>query len=148
MDEALNRHAFRFWVKPLNRQRLIYGLESAFKELDRLNTSLNVTVGRKLEKIPMQDIIYVYAKNKNSCIVTVDGEVAVKEPFKNITARLKKDSFMSSHASYCVNLSYVVRYTKEEVICRCAEKTYTAYMSKRRYAAFAAGFMKWAGEHV
>lgn len=148
MDEALNRHAFRFWVKPLNRQRLAFGLESAFKELDKLNTSLQVTVGRKLEKIPMQDIVYVYAKNKNTCIVTVDGELEVREPFKNITARLSKESFCSSHASYCVNLAYVIRYTNDEVICRCGDKTYTAYMSKRKHSEFASAFMKWAGEHI
>jgi DNA-binding LytR/AlgR family response regulator len=148
MDEALNKHAFRFWVKPLNRQRLLYGLESAVRELSDANTELLITVGRKSERIPVKDIIYVYAKNKNTCIVTRGGEVDVREPFKNITERLNPKNFCASHASYCVNLEYVVKYTNDEVICRCGDNIYTAYMSKRKYSAFAARFMKWAGEHI
>lgn len=148
MDEALNKHAFRFWVKPLNRQRLMYGLESAVKEINAMNVSLRVNVGRKPEKLPMQDIIYVYAKNKNTCVVTTEGELDVREPFKNVVSRLNHESFVSSHASYCVNLAYVIKYTNEEVICRSGGKTYTAYMSKRKYPGFAAAFIKWAGEHI
>lgn len=148
MDEALNKHAFRFWVKPLNRQRLAFGIESAMRELSSRNTALKVTTGKTLTKIPVQDIIYVYAKNKNTSIVTVDGEVEVKEPFKNIVSRLNSDSFCTSHASYCVNLAYVVKYTHDEVICRHAGVNYTAYMSKRRYPVFSAEFIRWAGEHL
>ena len=148
MDEALNRHAFRFWVKPINPQRLIYGLESAIREINNAKVSINVTIDRKLQKINMRSIIYVCARNKKTCIVTTDSEVEVKEPFKNIIARLNASCFAPSHASYYVNLEYVIKYTKDEVIMRYKDKTYSAYMSKRKYAAFSGAFIRWAGEHV
>lgn len=148
MDEALNKHAFRFWVKPLNRQRLMFGLESAVKEINNQNVSLQVTTGKTLSKIPINDIIYLYASNKNTAIVTVDGEIEIKEAFKNIVARLNPALFCASHASYCVNLAYVIRYNHEEVILRYKDRTYTAYMSKRKYPEFSAKFIKWAGEQL
>lgn len=148
MDAALNEHAFRFWVKPMNRQRLMFGIESAIKEINAEKKALHITRNRKSEKIMMQDIIYVYAKNKNTCIVTVDEEIEIKEPFRDVTSRLNKDVFCSSHASYCINLSYVTRYTNEEVICRYGDTVYSAYMSKRKYPEFKAAFLKWAGEHI
>lgn len=148
MDDALNRHAFRFWVKPINRQRLIYGIESALKEISASNTTLNVTLDKKLLRIPMSDIIYVCAQNKMTSIVTTDGCLEVKEAYKNVCARLNKDYFFPSHASYCVNLNYVVKYTHDEVICRHNGSDYPVFMSKRKYRDFASRFIKWIGENV
>lgn len=148
MDDALNRHAFRFWVKPINRQRLIYGIESALKEINASNTTLNVTVDKKLLRIPMSDIIYVCAQNKMTCIVTTDGSLEVKEAYKNICVRLNKEYFFPSHASYCVNLNYVVKYTHDEVLCRHNGSDYPVFMSKRKYRDFASRFIEWIGENV
>ncbi len=148
MDEALNKHAFRFWVKPINRQRLIYGMESAVREINSSNTYLQAAVGGKLARIPMSDIIYAYAKNKITAVVTGYGDFEIKEPFKNILARLNGSYFCRSHASYCVNLNYVVRYDKSRVVCRSGDAEYEAYMSKRFYSSFARRFIRWAGENV
>lgn len=148
MDEALNRHAFRFWVKPINRQRLIYGIESAVKEINTVNTSLNVTHEKKLLRIPMSDIIYVCAQNKITCIVTTDSCYEVKEAYKYVCSRLNTEYFFPSHASYCVNLNYVVKYSHDEVICRHNGRDYRVFMSKRKYRDFASRFIKWIGENV
>ncbi len=148
MDEALNKHAFRFWVKPLNYQRLLYGIESAIRELKAVKASLCITASKQTLNIPVQDIIYVYAKDKRTCVVTTDGEFDVREPFKNILKRLDADCFCVPHASYCVNLAYVTGYTHSDVTLKYKDNRYTAYMSKRKYSEFSSGFMKWAGEHV
>lgn len=148
MDEALNKHAFRFWVKPINRQRLIYGIESALKELNNANSVLNVMVDKKMMRIPMKDIIYINAQNKMTAIVTTDGVYEVKEAYKNVLPRLNSEYFFPSHASYCVNLNYVVRYTKNEVICSDGSKKHTVFMSRRKYNEFASKFVRWAGENI
>ncbi|MDO5398917.1 MAG: LytTR family DNA-binding domain-containing protein [bacterium] len=148
MDEALNKHAFRFWIKPINRQRLIYGIESALKELNSANSVLSVTVDKRLMRIPMKDIIYINAQNKITAVVTVDGVYDVKEAYKNVLSRLNGGYFFPSHASYCVNLNFVVKYTKNEVICSDGSKKYTVFMSRRKYNEFAAKFVQWAGENI
>lgn len=148
MDEALNKHAFRFWVKPINRQRLAYGMESAVREMNSVEKYLKVSVEGKPSRVPMTDIIYACAKNKITSIVTVNGELEVREPFKNVLPRLCADFFCKSHASYCVNMNYVIRYDKENVICRSGGREYTAYMSKRCYGEFSRRFISWAGDHV
>ena len=148
MDEALNKHAFRFWVKPINRQRLIYGIESAIKEMNAVNTKLDVTIGKRPVRISMNDIIYVCAQNKITSVTTTEGSFEVKEPYKNICARLNKEYFFPSHASYCVNLNYVVKYTNDEVICRSGDKEYSVFMSKRKYREFASRFIEWIGENI
>lgn len=148
MDEALNKHAFRFWIKPINRQRLIYGIESALKELNSINSVLSVTIDKKLMRIPMKDIIYINAQNKMTAVVTTDGVYEVKEAYKNVLSRLNVGYFFPSHASYCVNLNFVIRYTKNEVICSDGSKKYTVFMSRRKYNEFAAKFVQWAGENI
>ena len=148
MDEALNKHAFRFWTKPINPQRLLYGIESAIKEIESVREYLDVTVDKKPIRILMKDIIFAYAKNKETEIITIDEEIKVREPFKYICARLSKEYFCSSHASYIINMDYVVRYTSSEVICRYKDKYYTAYMSKRRYSLFGKRFIEWMGSSI
>ncbi len=148
MDEALNKHAFRFWIKPINKQRLVYGIESALVELRNADKYLQVMIEGKLARVPVGEIIYAYAENKSTRLVTKSGIVAVKEPFKNVVMRLPAEFFCRSHASYCINMNYVVRYDKSNVVCRCGEIEYTAYMSKRYYSAFSRRFICWAGDHI
>lgn len=47
MDEALNRHAFRFWTKPINKTRLSYGIKSAINEINSRRKFLKVNVEKK-----------------------------------------------------------------------------------------------------
>ncbi len=148
MDAALNRRAFRFWVKPLNRQRLLYGIESAMNEITARGAYLNVTVNHRLCRIAVEDIIFAYAENKMTTIVTAREKLCVKRAFREISAELDGGDFCRTHASYIVNMKYVVKYTASEVICRAEGKLYTAYMSKRRYQYFVKRFLEWTGEVI
>lgn len=35
LDKALNQHAFRFWKKPIDKDKLMYGIESAVREIKK-----------------------------------------------------------------------------------------------------------------
>ncbi len=107
MDEALNKHAFRFWTKPMDAKRLKYGIESAIKEIQLRQRFLKTTVNKKMVNILLKDIIFAYTENRTTKIVTVNGEIETKDLFKKIREQLSAECFGEVHASYCINMNYV-----------------------------------------
>lgn len=144
MDEALDSHAFRFWTKPINRTRLIYGIKSAVKKLGMYRRQVSIVIDKKCEKIPLKDIIYVYHSRRATYIVTTDKTYETNHTFKSVTNQLTDDCFVITHASCCVNMNYVSDYNKSDIICSYNEKKYRAFISTRRYAAFNKRFKEWS----
>ena len=50
-DNACNVRPFRFWTKPIDRRRLLYGIESAMQELYKNNQFIYVTVNSEKVQI-------------------------------------------------------------------------------------------------
>lgn len=145
MDEALNKQAFRFWVKPMDESRLEYGIESAIKELRVHRKSITVTVSKKKKTIPVTDIIYIYHEQRLTYIVTTDGIIETNDTFQSVANQLPSDRFFETHMSCCVNLNYVSDYNKTDIICKYQGKIYKPYISTRKYAAFNKRFKEWSG---
>ncbi len=148
MDEALNQHAFRFWTKPMDAKRLKYGIESAIKELQSRQRFLKTTVNKRTVNILLKDIIFAYTENRITKIVTVNGEVETKDLFKNIREQLNAEYFCEVHASYYINMNYVVSYNSDVVTCRYRDKSYDIRMSKRKATGFPKKFARWSGGTV
>ncbi len=146
MDEALDNHAFRFWTKPISETRLIYGIEKAIKKIGTYKRSAEVNISKKTVKVPLKDIIYVYHTNRWTYIVTTNGTIETRNTFQSVTEQLTDECFVEAHASCYVNLNYVSDYNKTDVICEHNGKTYTAFISKRKYAAFDKKFEEWSGD--
>lgn len=144
MDEALNEHAFRFWIKPIDKTRLEYGIESAVKRISEYSKCVVVTVSKKTMKIPVRNIIFAYHESRRTYIVSTSGTVKTYDTFQSVVAQLPRESFFMTHASCCVNLKYVSYYDKKDIICEHNGKIYKAYISARKYSAFNKRFREWS----
>ena len=146
MDEALNKHAFRFWTKPMNRARLIYGINSAIKEINSKMKNITVNIDKKPTKIYMKDIIYIYHSERLTHIVTTKGDKETYDTFRSVTEQLSYTEFFETHKSCCVNLNYVSDYNKTDIICSHNGKDYNAFISKRKYTEFDERITEWSCE--
>ena len=144
MDAALNEHAFRFWVKPIDETRLVYGIETAVNRILEYKKSISVTVSKKTVKILVTNIMYIYHESRRTHIVTTNGIIDTYDTFQSVVAQLPGESFFMTHASCCVNLKYVSYYDKKDIICEYNGKTYKAYISARKYSAFNKRFREWS----
>lgn len=105
MDTALNQHAFRFWIKPLVKSRLVYGIKSAMNELEASCKYITVIVNSTNIKIIVNDIVYIYSENRKTYIVTRRGNIATTSTLKSVIEQLSEyDGFCKSHGSFYVNL--------------------------------------------
>lgn len=146
LDEAFNQHAFRFWIKPLERHKLIYGIESVLKELNETDNYIIVTNNLKEIKVYVQNIIYVYAHNNKVYIVTTKGEIEATDTYRDVHEKLKKyDYFCESQRAHFINFKYVKNYNKDRVFCAYRDKIYEVYFSRRKYDNFNKSFLEWIG---
>lgn len=146
MDEALDNHAFRFWTKPISEARLVYGIQSAIKKLNTYRRNISVTVKKKLVKILLKDIIYIYHNNRMTYIVTTNDITETHDTFQSVIEQLTDDCFFETHASCYVNLNYVTDYNKTDIICEYDGKIYRPFISTRKYSAFNKRFREWSGD--
>ena len=146
MDYAMNEYAFRFWVKPMSKEKLKFGLESALKRLENNNKCIEFNTDRNVVNIPINKIIFICAENKKTTIVTVDEQFVVDRPYKAVKDMINSYFFYESHASYYVNLNYVKAYSPSHVKCGIGNHEYEIHMSRRKYTEFNKYFIDWMGE--
>ena len=146
LDDALNQHAFRFWTKPLDRHKLMYGIESGIREIDNSEHRLTVTIGFDKVKMSTRNIIYMYAQDRRLHIVTTKGEIITNDTFETICNQLNDSiHFCEPHRSYMVNLEYVRNYDKDTIFCVYKDKEHKVYLSRRKYDYFNKRFVEWIG---
>lgn len=147
MQDAFDVETFHYLVKPVEYARLKRVLLAAHKKL-----------------VPRHDSHLIYAKNGYLCkadlcvthyfesigrIVKIHqkGKKTVEfyEQFAVLEGKLAGNDFFRCHKSYLVNLSYVARYNKTDIILDDGTRI---PLSKRRYREFTVallGYLKRAG---
>lgn len=146
-DNASNLRPFRFWTKPIDKHRLIYGIESAIQELYKNNQFIYVTVNSEKVQIFISSIIYIYVQNKKTHIITTKGEIVVNVPYQTVFEQIKDyTNFFEPYRGYCINFSYVKKYSKDKIYCGYRAMDYEIYLSRRKQEEFQKRFAKWIGE--
>ena len=146
-DNACNVRPFRFWTKPIDRRRLLYGIESAIQELYKNNQFICVTVNSEKLQIFISNIIYICIQNKKTHIITTKGEIVTNAPYQSVFEQIKGyTNFFESFRGYCVNFNYVKKYDKDKIYCGYKADEYDIYLSRRKHDEFQKRFAKWIGE--
>lgn len=147
LDTAFDAHAFRFWLKPIDKARLSKAFDSAIARLEKRENFIVVTRGTSKIKIMQKSIVYVSSVMKKTIIVTPKGEIEVSDKFSDIMKKLSSNSdFFETHRGYCVNFAYVSDYDKTKVFCTVKDKKHEVYLSRRKYSIFCKSFIEWMGK--
>ena len=146
LDDAFDRDAFRFWTKPLDRHKLIYGIDSAIKKINADRQYITVMMGESQKKLLVSDILYVYIENKHMHLVMKKGEILINNTYKEIYTQLEKfRCFGEPCRGYCVNFEYVTSYTHDRIFIGYQNKEYQLDISRRKYKDFHNAMMDWIG---
>lgn len=146
LDDALNQRAFRFWKKPLDEDKLLYGIESAIMELKKSRQAVTIHIKNKETQILSKNIIYIYVSHKLLHIVSVNGEIFADDTYRDIYEQLREShDFCEPNRGYCFNFMHVKGYTTNTLLCSYQDKTYKLNISRRRYDDFHLSFVNWIG---
>jgi DNA-binding LytR/AlgR family response regulator len=76
---------------------------------------INIRADRKMQKIAIEDIIYIESLRDYCRIVTPSKKIITRQPISSIENSLPADSFIRIHRSYLVSIRKIESYTTEFV---------------------------------
>ena len=133
--EAYDVEAFHFMLKPLNDEKLKNVLKKAVVKIMGRNNEdfLIISSGHQIKKILLKDILYIESVGR---IVKIHCNSDVLETYKQIgdlEQILSEKHFFRCHKSYLLNLEYVSRFDKSEIIMENGD---TVYLARKRAKIF------------
>lgn len=134
--DAFEVNAYRFLVKPVNKEKLEAALNSFIHELDDDNYILIKTEDMN-KRININDIIYVEASGKYCYIRDNEMSHLYKGTLAEVEAMLPEDMFFRSHRTYLVGLRHIVSHDSTNILFDNDER---AIISKMKLTAFKKAF--------
>ena len=138
--EAYDVEAFQYLLKPVDDRKLKSVLQKAvLKTESRLQEFIIVSRERQKKKLFLDDIYYFEIKGRMVDAHGPEGIFTYYEQMGKLENKLQDKGFFRCHKSYLVNLKYVDRYNRQEVILENGKKIVIA---KRRYEQFVREVLK------
>ena len=128
--EAFERGAIDYVLKPFNDERLALTVERLKERLEhppaasldslveqiagRLGARpaerlrwVKASVGSSVRLIPVEEILFFQSDEKYTRVVTVDAEVLIRKPIKELLDELDPDKFWQVHRATIVNVDHI-----------------------------------------
>ena len=132
--EAYDVEAFQYLLKPVDEGKLKRVLQKAvLKTESRSQEFIILSRDRQKKKLFLDDIYYFEIKGRMVDVHGPEGIFTYYEQIGTLENRLREKGFFRCHKSYLINLKYVERYNRQEVILENGKKIVIA---KRRYDKF------------
>ena len=134
LDDAMDFHVFRYIEKSTLSDRIMRNLSDALVAYK--NTNPKITITQNGETIVCREADIVMIENQKRCvhIYTMNHKYVVKGKLEDWEQKLNQIRFCNWLTSFLVNLDYVSRFTKNEIVL--AKGKYTAHVSRRMYVKF------------
>lgn len=92
-------------------------LADAVRLLSRSSSQcLLVESSKKIQKVVIEDILYIYKDQKNAVLVLNQDRVMVRKPLILLLEEIKRDEFLMIERGYIVNLYHVVKMENSQVL--------------------------------
>lgn len=133
--------AFYYLLKPIVREKFFPIMDDFLKTLSLQKNTFTAHTSTGFYKIPVDDVEYLEAQNKQVLVHMTDGEtIEIREQFSTCeNVFLPDNGFFRCHRSYIVNLNHVEQFTKTEI--RTSQNA-TIPISRNSYMAFKDAYFK------
>lgn len=135
LDDAMDINVLRYIDKPVSRERIFSSLDRALKEINESEILLHGQKG-SLVKLKMSEIIYIEAKLREVNVYTENGKYKVSETLKQIKQLLTADCFAVPHNSFIVNLNYISKFQREQIVLLKSYDSVRIPVATRKQAEF------------
>lgn len=137
--DAFDVGAFHYLLKPVNEEKAAQVLKRAVQSIQgKKEQVLHIRFGGVSKTISTADIYYMESFNHKIRIHTADQEIEYYARIGELEEMLK-GTFFRIHKGYLINLAYVDRYTKTEVVLTNGVRL---LISKYKYDDFTKAYLK------
>ena len=142
ISEGYDVSALHYLIKPINTDKFYTVLDKAVKNLTKSNNAIFISADDGDIRVLIDDIIYIESFDHFLEVVTVHEKLTVKIPMYELEKQLS-NSFIRCHRCYIVNLKYVRKITRTEIIL---DSNATIPLSRRLYADVNRAMIKYFAE--
>ena len=141
--EASDTSMFRFLAKPVSQDKFNSTFEDARKTIGAKGKTFIFTHQHKKTRVFTDDIINFEIDGRKLLLRTIDEDYWFYGKIKEIADELKEYGFCMIHASYLVNMAYILQIGYDELILRNQRKLpVSPVRSKPLHDSFA-DFERW-----
>ncbi len=137
--DSFEVNAFRFLLKPIDEAKLYKALDD-YVQMVNSNYAITIVENGEIKKIDTNDICYIEADGKYSCIHMKDEVIRCSKTLSAVLEILPEHCFVKTHRSYIVNL-YNIKSISSDTINFVNDEI--AYVSKTYQKAFKDKFMNY-----
>ena len=146
LDRAMDLRVFRFLPKPLDRERIFSGLDSANRFYNE-NTRVLLTDGSTEQRIYMRDILYITIHKRKTLVVTKNDEIISDRSLAQLKEILPENRLEQPNDSYIVSLQNIERLEKDNIVLiKNNNETVNVKMSQRKYKEFKNKFFEYISQ--
>jgi DNA-binding LytR/AlgR family response regulator len=114
--DAFRVKANGYLLKPLEEEAFFRVLDDCLLDTSKDGGFLVAKSASVIRKVPLNDICYVEAQNKQVLIYSSDGSIlTVTTPLHQLSQQLEPPRFFQCHRSYIVNLDHIRSFSKNEL---------------------------------
>lgn len=114
--EGYDVEALHYLLKPISKEKLFPVLDRAVCRVEEKEHSLLFYIGDEMLRIPLYEIRYLEVQ-RNYVTVHAEKDYEVRTSLRELEKKLD-NSFFKTGRSYWVNLRYVIRTTKKDVVLK------------------------------
>lgn len=140
-DDAFRMHAFRFFKKPIDKERLFINLKEALTQYCTAYGKISIEDNHSLYSPYKTDVIFIESKDRGSIVHTRGGKYYSSNNIESWLKILKEECFYHSHRSFIVNMDYISEITAD--LIRFENYDSCAYLTKRDYKKFNAVYSRY-----
>lgn len=140
VTEGYDVSAVHYLLKPVRPEKLHIALDKAASNLSVSQRTISIDTDDGIFLITVNDIIYTEAFDHTLTIYLKEEKINCKMPLYKLEELLSDSKFVKIHRSYLVNLAYVKRITRSEVILDSGQ---TLPLSRRLYKDVNSALLKY-----
>lgn len=135
LDQAMDLRVFRYFDKPVDKNRLFHALDIALKD----ENIIDIPTKYGISQIGETHIVCIQSSFRKSVILTDSGnriqtEMSIKDWLKKLE---NNNLFACPHYSYIVNLHFIQDFSGKSITLQCKNgENIKIYPSKRKYPEF------------
>ncbi|WMJ80665.1 LytTR family DNA-binding domain-containing protein [Clostridium sp. MB40-C1] len=117
--DAFDVSAFHYLIKPVAEEKILEIINRILKEISHITSNEQCIVinrGKSTIKVILDNVSFFEVQNRVINIHTEREVIQYYDKIANVEAKVPKESFFRCHRSYIVNLKYVKKFNKTEIM--------------------------------
>ncbi|MDE6728933.1 MAG: LytTR family DNA-binding domain-containing protein, partial [Oscillospiraceae bacterium] len=140
--EAYDVEAFHFLLKPVSEDKLKSVLKKAVVKVTACNNDdfLIISSEHQIKKILLRNILYIESVGRTVKIHCAGGIIETYRQIGDLEQTLSDKHFFRCHKSFLLNLEYVSRFDKAEIVMENGD---TVFLARKRAKIFQNEFISY-----